>query len=144
MLVTVHYLILAYSAPSAPYDMLSASELPGWIAQFSSAILHYDDVIMTSMAPQITRLTIVYSTVYSGAYKRKHQSSASLAFVRGIHRGPVICPHIWPVTRKRFPFDDVIMYKNVIRSAEMTASPLIATQSWQYYVYIGNHLCSHW
>ena len=34
--------------------------------------------------------------------------------------------------------------KNVIRSAEMTASPLIATQSWQYYVYIGNHLCSHW
>ena len=40
---------------------------------------------------------------------RKHQSSASLAFVRGIHRGPVNSPHKWPVTRKMFPFDDVIM-----------------------------------
>ena len=40
---------------------------------------------------------------------RKHQSSASLAFVRGNHRRPVNSPHIWPVTRKVFPFDDVIM-----------------------------------
>ena len=39
----------------------------------------------------------------------KHQSSASLAFVRGIHRGPVNSPHKWPVMRKLFPFDDVIM-----------------------------------
>ena len=43
---------------------------------------------------------------------RKHQSSASLAFVRGIHRGPVNSPHKWPVTRKMFPFDDVIMNKD--------------------------------
>ena len=47
---------------------------------------HYDDVIMTAMASQITSLMIVYSTVYSGAYQRKHQSSASLAFVWGSHR----------------------------------------------------------
>ena len=40
---------------------------------------------------------------------RKHQSSASLAFVRGIHRRPVNSPHKGPVTRKMFPFDDVIM-----------------------------------
>ena len=40
---------------------------------------------------------------------KKHQSSASLSFVRGIHRGPVNSPHKWPVTRKMFPFDDVIM-----------------------------------
>ena len=40
---------------------------------------------------------------------RKHQSSASLAFVRGIHRGPVNSPHKWPVMRKMRPFDDVIM-----------------------------------
>ena len=39
----------------------------------------------------------------------KHQRSASLAFVRGIHRWPVNSPHKWPVTRKMFPFDDVIM-----------------------------------
>ena len=64
---------------------------------------------MGGMASQITSLTIVYSTVYSGADQIKHQSPASLAFVRGIHRGPVNSPHKWPVTRKLFPFDDVIM-----------------------------------
>ena len=64
---------------------------------------------MSALATQITSLTIVYSTVYSGADQRKHQSSASLAFVRGIHRGPVNSPHKGPVTRKMFPFDDVIM-----------------------------------
>ena len=70
---------------------------------------HYDDVIMGMLASQITSLTIVYSTFYSDADQRKHQSSASLAFVRGIHRGPVNSPHKWPVTRKMFPFDDVII-----------------------------------
>ena len=64
---------------------------------------------MTMLASQITSLTVVYSTVYSGVHQRKHQSSASLAFVREIHRGPVNFPHKWPVTRKMFPFDDVIM-----------------------------------
>ena len=68
-------------------------------------LLYYDDVIMGAMASQITSLT----TVYSGLHQRKHQSSASLAFVRGIYRGPVNSPHKWPVTRKMFPFDDVIM-----------------------------------
>ena len=66
---------------------------------------HYNDIIMRAIASQITSLTIVYSTVC----QRKHQSSASLAFVRGIHRWPVNSPHKWPVTRKMFPFDDVIM-----------------------------------
>ena len=70
---------------------------------------HYSDVIMGMMPSQITSLIIVYSTVYLGTDQRKHQSSASLAFVWGIHRGPVNSPHKWPVTRKMFPFDDVIM-----------------------------------
>ena len=65
---------------------------------------HYDDVKMDAMASQITSLTIVYSTEQS-----KHQSSAPLAFVWGIHRGPVNSPQKWLVTRKMFPFDDVIM-----------------------------------
>ena len=56
-----------------------------------------------------TSLTIVYSTVCSDADERKHQSPASLAFVWGIHRGPVNSPHKWPVTRKMFPLDDVIV-----------------------------------
>ena len=72
--------------------------------------VHYNDVIMSTMASQITSPTIVYSTIYSGTDHRKHQSSASLAFVRGIHRWPVNSPHKWPVTRKMFPFDYVIMY----------------------------------
>ena len=61
------------------------------------------------MASQITSLTIVYLSIYSGADQRKHESPASLAFVRGIHRWPVNYPHKGPVTRKMFPFDDVIM-----------------------------------
>ena len=70
---------------------------------------HYWGAIMGAMASQITSLTIVYSTVHSGTDQRKHQSSASLAFVCGIHRRPVNSPHKWSVTRKMFPFDDVIM-----------------------------------
>ena len=64
---------------------------------------------MGAIASQITSLTIVYSAVYSGADQSKYQSSASLAFVWGIYRGPVNSPHKWSVTRKMFPFDDVIM-----------------------------------
>ena len=73
---------------------------------------HYSDVIMGAMASQITILMIVFPTVYSGADHRKQQSSASMAFVRGIHRWPVNSPHKWPVTRKMFPFNDVIMTKS--------------------------------
>ena len=65
---------------------------------------------MGPMTSQITSLTIVYSIAYSGADQRKHQSSASLAFGRGIHRWPVKSPHKWPVTGNMFPFDNVIMY----------------------------------
>ena len=77
-----------------------------------SNVIHYGDVIMGAIASQITSLTIVYSTVYSDADERKHQSSASLAFERGIDRSP----HKWPVTRKMFPFpfDDVIMIRHEV------------------------------
>ena len=61
------------------------------------------------MASQITSLTIAYSTVYSDADQRKNQSSESLAFVWGIHQSPVNSPHKGLVTRKMFPFDDVII-----------------------------------
>ena len=65
---------------------------------------------MVVMVSQITSFPIVYSTVYSGADQRKHQSS--LAFVQGIHQWPVNSPHKWPVTRKMFSFDDAIMERN--------------------------------
>ena len=85
-----------------------------WIDILSSSCsfgmrLVYGDVIMGTKASQITSLTIVYSTFYWGADQRKHQSSASLAFVRGIRRWPVNFPHKGPVTRKMLPFDDIIM-----------------------------------
>ena len=86
---------------------------------------HYSDVIMSPMASQNTSLTSVCSTVYSVADQRKHQSSAvadqrkhqssaPLAFVKGIHRSPVNSPHKGPVTRKMFPFDDVVMKTSYI------------------------------
>ena len=78
--------------------------------EYQSCISHYDDVIMGALASLITSLTIVYSTVNSD--QRKHQSSASLAFVREFIGERWIAPHRWPVTRKMFPFDDVIMGLN--------------------------------
>ena len=71
---------------------------------------HFNDVIMGTIASQIISLTIVYSIVHSGADQKQHQSSTSLDFVRGFHPGPVNSPHKWPVTRKTFPFSDVIMH----------------------------------
>ena len=81
---------------------------------------------MGAMASQITRLSIVYSTIYSGADQIKHQSSASLAFVRRIHRWPVNSLHKWPVTQKMFPFDDVIM--NMHSSNPLGAFQPLTTQ----------------
>ena len=68
---------------------------------------------MGTVVSQITSLTIVY------AYQRKHQSSTSLASVRGIHRWPVNSPHKWPVTRKMLPLDDVIMSLKIIVSLKV-------------------------
>ena len=91
---------------------------------------HYSNVIMGAMASQITNLTIVYSTVYSSTDQRKHQSSASLAFVRGIRRWPVNSPHKWPVTRKMFPLDDVSMERDVL-SARLCGREYVADVSTQ-------------
>ena len=85
---TSHYLSQCWLKSMSSYHVTS----PPWI--------NYNDVIMGLMASQITSLTIVYSVVYLSADKKKHQSSVSLAFVRGIHRGPVNYPHKRPVTRK--------------------------------------------
>ena len=66
---------------------------------YSVLHIHYNDVIMSDMSSQITSLTTVYLTVYSRCRSKKHQSSATLAFVRGIHRWPVNSPHKLPITR---------------------------------------------
>ena len=88
---------------------------------------HYNDVIMNAMASRIT-VSIVCLTIYSGADKRKHQGSASLAVVRAIHRWPVNSLHKVPVTRKMFPFDDVIMFWNNVYMSECFISANLYTQ----------------
>ena len=65
---------------------------------------------MSATASQITCVSIVCSIVCIGVDQRRHQSSTLLVFGRGIHLWPVDSPHKGPVTRKMFPFDDVIMY----------------------------------
>ena len=89
-----------------------------WICQYDSTRapsvcyhIHYSEVTMGTMTSRITTVSIVYSTVCSGADQRKHQNSTSLAFVMGIHRWPVDSTHKGPVTRQMFPFDDVVMLK---------------------------------
>ena len=98
---------------------------------------NYCDVIMRPMASQITSVWIVYSTIRSDANQRKHLSPASLAFVRGIHWWPVNSPHKGPVTRKTFPFDDVII---AIRQRSWRFSK---TPVYIYILYIHRHINTH-
>ena len=93
---------------------------------------HYSDVIMSAIASQITSVSIVYSTVCWGADQRKHQSSASLAFVRGIHRWPGNSPHKWPVTRKMFPFDDDIMVMPHLPGTEELATYIFIPKDFEW------------
>ena len=88
----------------------------------ATPMFHNGDVIVGAIASQITSPVIIYS-FYSGADQRKYQSSESLAFVRRIHRRPVNSPHKWPVTRKMFPFDDVIM-QSLSRNKRRADKPL--------------------
>ena len=81
----------------------------GVIHKFRVYCMHNNDVIMSAIASQISGFSIVCPNVDSGTDQRNHQSSASLAFVRGFHRSPVNSQHKRPVSRKMFPFDDVIM-----------------------------------
>ena len=113
---TIAYIIVSYGQYHSTIDLSLCSSL----TPEKRKVLRENpqsDVIMRVMASQIASLKIVYSTAYSGADQRKHQSSASLAFVRGILRWPVNSPHKWPVTWKMFPFDDVIMPSDWIDTA---------------------------
>ena len=97
------YRVGILNSPSRPTHMphQTAVSHQGIRGIASFACHHYNDVIMSVMASQITSLTIVYSTVYSSTGERKHQSST----------WPANSPHKGPVTRKMFPFDDVIMIR---------------------------------
>ena len=105
---------------------------------------HYSDVIISEITSQITGVSIVYSIICSEADRRKNQCSALMAFVREIHRSPVNSPHKGSVTRKMFPFDDVIMqlYK---RHYTMTASVSMMTNVQENcYLLSGFYLKHYW
>ena len=122
-----------------------------------NAYQRYCDAVMGAMASQITSLTTVYSTVHWGADQRKHQSTASLAVVRGIHRWPVNSLFKWLVTRKCFPLDDVIMNmpcKNVLvdgmqcceywwKIDQYPAEHELFSKTWmEFMVYVTYHICN--
>ena len=94
------------------------------------AAWHYNDVIMSAMASQITDVLIVYRLFRRRS--RKHQSSVSLAIVRGIRQWAVNSMHKGTVTRKIFLFDDVIMFWKSVHSSIAVSdvcTPMIAVVS---------------
>ena len=98
-----------------------------WVLRHTSHI-HYNDAIMGAIASQITCPAIVYSIVYSDADQRKHPSPASLALCES--------PHKWPVTRKMFPFNDVIVvfecniiWKTLLRLSNFNTEMVYAFES---------------
>ena len=94
---------------SSGHNLLMSRQL--WITGIQIRAKHYIDVIMTTMASQITSLTVVYSNVYSDADQKKTSKLRVTGLCVGKSPGPVNSPHKGPVRRKMFPFDDVIMIK---------------------------------
>ena len=102
--------------------------------KFVNILNHYSDVTMGAMASQITGVSNFYSTVCLGADERKHQSSALLAFVRGIHQWLVNSPQKGPVTRKMFPFDYVIMHCDLQVTMLIVLLIIFALQAGTYFL----------
>ena len=90
-----------------------------WRERISTSPLN-DFFYVHSLYFILFHVLIVFATVYLDTDQRKLQSSASLSFEWGIHRRPVNSPHKWPVMRKMFPFDDVIMLLFIYHTPEKT------------------------
>ena len=130
--------IIKHILSSANLVLNSLSEI---LTMACNKIVYYGPSVqslqwVSEMGSQITSLTVVYSTVYWGADQRKHQSSASLAFVRGIHEWLVNSLHKWPVMWKMFPFDDVIMVNLPISSISLYSLLSIHCLSNEYHIHI--------
>ena len=120
-------------------EVCVTSHLPFWVTSTDSITLYkqrnvslsvviaISDVIMSAMSFRITGVSIVCSAVCSGSHQIQHKRSASLAFVRGIHRWPMDSPHKGPVTRKMFPFDYVIMMPTGVTTSVFTVETNIAS-----------------
>ena len=122
-----------------------------WSYRSQLFVTLHRDVIMSTIASQITSLAIVYWTIYSGADQRKHQSSVSLTFMWGIHQWPVSSPHKWPVKRKMFPFDDVIIISHTAVSRWIVRGLIPISQNPLLHLFHipqcstpSKHICSAW
>ena len=100
------------------YTQHFESESGALVYEPAFRVIHYSDVIMSTVASLITGVSVIYSTVCSPADQRKYQSSALLPFVKEIHRWSVNSLHKGPVTRKIFPFFDVIMGRTVSTASQ--------------------------
>ena len=122
---------------------IATLQVVSWHPMKHLSLEHYSDVRMSAMASHITGVLIVCSPVCSGIHKRKHQSAASLACVKKIYRWTVDYLHKEQVTRKIFPFDDVIMQeqmhsrcyagssaKKIIHSASSWISSIQPSPKW--------------
>ena len=117
-----HCWLIPAGALSSLAVRINIASVPIYIGPAYVRHWHYIDIIMTTVASQITSLPVVYSIVYSGADQRKHQGSASMALCAGNSPNPVNSPHKEPVTRKMVPFDDVIMGTCRVMSGMISAS----------------------
>ena len=87
-----------------------------WHSQDCHGVSHYNDVIMSAMASQSPASRLFAQRFSQGADKRKHQSSASVAFVRGIHRWSVNSPHKWPINAENVS----IWWRNHVTSPKLS------------------------
>ena len=112
-------------------SILASSTKKSW--HRNTFCMYYSDVIMSAIASQIIDVSIVCSTVCSGADQRKHQSSVSLAFVRGIHRWPGDSPHERSVTQEMFLRDDAIMLLALCEMIPQAEEPAMQwkSDSWE-------------
>ena len=104
---------------------------------------HYSDVTMSGMASEITGISTVCPTVCSGAHQRQHQSSASLPFVRGIHRWPMDSPHTGPISQNLFPFDNVIMFTCFIETEPVSIGLKGQSLQWHHMYVMASQITSH-
>ena len=99
-----------HSRPPTPTPIAVTSHEPcGLSIRLEISFIHYNIIIMSAMASQITRLTIIYSAFYSGEDQRKKSKLCVTGLRAENSPWPVNSPHKGPVTREMFPFDDVIM-----------------------------------
>ena len=133
---SVYFDVLFSWVDTFPY--IHDSKLDNYLLSF-----HYGCVIMGTMASQITSLMIIYSTTYWGADQSKHQSSASLAFVWGIHRWPVNSPHIIMLPFSCFPMRWHMARSGIGGSTTMALDTLkVEILPLCFLVYIKCHLIS--